>query len=204
MEKKNTIIVAVCGVILFAFLAVATVKILQSRDTPPPEEKVVAEADTEAEPPAPERRHGPRVRRKVDIGSTFSGMAPVQQNNAADNGGEHKELHEQTPEEAVESAWQALDTYREQSEEDKNKTKFALGIVNVILNAVTANAGQLAAGMNDQQRADAVVRAQSALQNIYAIEQEVVPDMNEDERQALGGTIQAIHNLSSTFLNELQ
>ena len=202
MEKRNVVIVAVCGVILVAFLAVATVKILQARETPPPEEKTVAEVETE--PPAPERRHGPRVRRKVDIGSTFSGMAPVQQNNAANNEGEHKELHEQTPEEAVESAWQALDTYREQSEEDKNKTKFALGIVNVILNAVTTNAGQLAAGMNDQQRADAVMRAQSALQNIYAIEQEVVPDMNEDERQVLGGTIQAIHNLSSAFLNELQ
>lgn len=201
MEKRNVVIVAVCGVILVAFLAVATIKILQNTSTPPPaEEKTVAEA----EQPAPERRHGPRVRRKVDIGSTFSGMAPVQQNNAANNEGEHKELHEQTPEEAVESAWQALDTYREQSEEDKNKTKFALGIVNVILNAVTANAGQLAAGMNDQQRADAVMRAQSALQNIYAIEQEVVPDMNDDERQALGGTIQAIHNLSATFLNELQ
>lgn len=201
MEKKNTILVAVCGVILVAFLAVATVKILQNTNTPPPaEEKTVAEA----EQPAPERRHGPRVRRKVDIGSTFSGMAPVQQNNAANNEGERKELHEQTPEEAVESAWQALDTYREQSEEDKNKTKFALGIVNVILNAVTANAGQLAAGMNEQQRADVVMRAQSALQNIYAIEQEVVPDMNEDERQTLGGTIQAIHNLSATFLNELQ
>ena len=132
-------------------------------------------------------------------------MAPVQQNNAANNGGEqHKELHEQTPEEAVESAWQALDTYREQSEEDKNKTKFALGIVNVILNAVSANASQLAAGMNDQQRADAVMRAQAALENINAIEQEVVPDMNEDERQTLGGTIQAIHTLSATFLNELQ
>lgn len=201
MEKRNVVIVAVCGVILAAFLTVATIKILQNTSTPPPaEEETVAEV----EPPAPERRHGPRVRRKVDIGSTFSGMAPVQQNNNANNEGEHKGLHEQTPEEAVESAWQALDTYREQSEEDKNKTKFALGIVNVILNAVTANAGQLAAGMNDQQRADAVMRAQSSLQNIYAIEQEVVPDMNEDERQALGGTIQAIHNLSATFLNELQ
>ncbi len=202
MEKRNVVIVAVCGIILAAFLTVATIKILQNTSTPPPaEEETVAEV----EPPAPERRHGPRVRRKVDIGSTFSGMAPVQQNNNANGEGEQrKELHEQTPEEAVESAWQALDTYREQSEEDKNKTKFALGIVNVILNAVTTNAGQLAAGMNDQQRADAVMRAQTALQNINAIEQEVVPDMNEDERQALGGTIQAIHNLSATFLNELQ
>ena len=206
MEKKNTILVAVCGIILAAFLTVATIKILQNTSTPPPaEEKTVAEETVaEVEPPAPERRHGPRVRRKVDIGSTFSGMAPVQQNNASNGEGERKELHEQTPEEAVESAWQALDTYREQSEEDRNKTKFALGIVNVILNAVTANAGQLAAGMNDQQRADAVMRAQSALQNISAIEQEVVPDMNEDERQTLGGTIQAIHTLSATFLNELQ
>lgn len=201
MEKRNTIIVALCGLILVAFLAVATVKILQHNNTPPPEEeKTVAEI----EQPAPERRHGPRVRRKVDIGSTFSGMAPVQQDNAANGDGEQREFHEQTPEEAVESAWQALDTYRQQSEEDRNKTKFALGIVNVILNAVTANAGQLAAGMNDQQRADAVMRAQSALQNIYAIEQEVVPDMNEDERQTLGGTIQAVHNLSATFLNQLQ
>ncbi|MBP5586728.1 MAG: hypothetical protein J6Y92_10305 [Lentisphaeria bacterium] len=201
MEKRNVVLVAVCGVILAAFLSVATIKILQKSGTPPPaEEETVAEV----EPPAPERRHGPRVRRKVDIGSTFSGMAPVQQNNAANAEPERKELHNQTPEEAVESAWQALDTYREQSEEDRNKTKFALGIVNVILNAVSANAGQLAAGMNDQQRADAVVRAQAALENINAIEQEVVPDMNEDERQALGSTIQAIHTLSATFLNELQ
>jgi hypothetical protein len=201
MEKKNTIIVAVCGLILVAFLAVATIKILQNRETPPP---ATEETVAEIEPPAPERRHGPRVRRKVDIGSTFSGMAPVRQNNAASDEGGHKELHEQTPEEAVESAWQALDTYREQSDEDKNKTKFALGIVNAIINAISANAAQLSAGMNDQQRADAVARAQSALENINAIEQEVVPDMNEDERQALGGTIQAIHNLSATFLNELR
>lgn len=201
MEKRNVVLVAVCGVILAAFLSVATIKILQKSGTPPPaEEETVAEV----EPPAPERRHGPRVRRKVDIGSTFTGMAPVQQNNAANAEPERKELHNQTPEEAVESAWQALDTYREQSEEDKAKTKFALGIVNAILNAVSANASQLAAGMNEQQRADAVVRAQAALENINAIEQEVVPDMNEDEQQALGGTIQAIHTLSSTFLNELQ
>ena len=201
MEKRNVVLVAVCGVILAAFLSVATIKILQNSGTPPPaKEETVAEAES----PAPERRHGPRVRRKVDIGSTFTGMAPVQQNNAANAEPERKELHNQTPEEAVESAWQALDTYREQSEEDKAKTKFALGIVNAILNAVSANASQLAAGMNEQQRADAVVRAQAALENINAIEHEVVPDMNEDEQQALGGTIQAIHTLSSTFLNELQ
>ena len=39
MEKKNTILVAVCGVILVAFLAVATIKILQNTSTPPPAEE---------------------------------------------------------------------------------------------------------------------------------------------------------------------
>lgn len=206
--NKNNVILPVVLILAAALVVGGFILLKNHKDKVAPtqvavvEEPVVEEPEPEKE--EPERRRGPRVRRKVDIGSTFSGMAPVQQNNASNGEGERKELHEQTPEEAVESAWQALDTYREQSEEDRNKTKFALGIVNVILNAVTANAGQLAAGMNDQQRADAVMRAQSALQNISAIEQEVVPDMNEDERQALGGTIQAIHNLSATFLNELQ
>ncbi len=208
--NKNAVILPVVLILAAALVVGGFILLKNHKDKVAPtqvavvEEPVVEEPEPEKE--EPERRRGPRVRRKVDIGSTFSGMAPVQQNNAANAnaGPERKELHNQTPEEAVESAWQALDTYREQSEEDRNKTKFALGIVNVILNAVSANAGQLAAGMNDQQRADAIVRAQAALQNINAIEQEVVPDMNEDERQTLGGTIQAIHTLSETFLNELQ
>ncbi len=206
--NKNAVVLPVVLILAAALVVGGFVLLKNHKDKVAPtpvavvEEPVVEEPESEKE--EPERRRGPRVRRKVDIGSTFSGMAPVQQNNNANGEGVQKQLHEQTPEEAVESAWQALDTYREQSEEDKNKTKFALGIVNAIINAISANAGQLAAGMNDQQRADAVARAQSALQNINAIEQEVVPDMNEDERQVLGGTIQAIHNLSSTFLNELQ
>ncbi len=199
MEKKNTVVVAICGVILVAFLAVATVKILQMRETPPaePEKETVAEV----EPPEPERRHGPRVRRKVDIGSTFSNMAPVQQNNTD---GKPKELHEQTPEEAVESAWQALDTYREQSPEDRAKTQFALSIINGILNGISANATRLAEGMNEQQRAQTIERGKAALENLNAIEQEVIPDMNEEELQTLGSTVQALHNLTTSFMNAVQ
>ena len=199
MEKKNAVVVAICGVILVAFLAVATVKILQMRETPPaePEKETVAEV----EPPEPERRHGPRVRRKVDIGSTFSNMAPVQQNNTD---GKPKELHEQTPEEAVESAWQALDTYREQSPEDRAKTQFALSIINGILNGISANATRLAEGMNEQQRAQTIERGKAALENLNAIEQEVIPDMNEEELQTLGSTVQALHNLTTSFMNAVQ
>ncbi len=198
MEKKNAVVVAICGVILVAFLAVATVKILQMRETPPPEPE--KETVAEVEPPA-ERRHGPRVRRKVDIGSTFSNMAPVQQNNTD---GKPKELHEQTPEEAVESAWQALDTYREQSPEDRAKTQFALTIVNGILNGISANATRIAEGMNEQQRAQTIERGKAALENLNAIEQEVIPDMNEEELQTLGSTVQALHNLTTSFMNAVQ
>lgn len=202
MEKRSTLIVAACGIILAAFLALVTVKILQDRGTPPPGEKTAAEA--EAEKPAPERRHGPRVRRKVDIGSTFSGMAPVRQDGAANDEGEHKELHMQTPDEAVESAWQALDTYREQTPEEKAQTQFALGIVNAIINAISANAGQFTNGMDARQRAETVEHAMTSLENINAIEQQVGPDMTPEERQVLGGTIQAIRNLNMSLLNSLR
>ena len=48
MEKKNIVIVAACGIILAAFLTIATVKIMQNRQPEPP---AVAEVSEEAEQP---------------------------------------------------------------------------------------------------------------------------------------------------------
>ena len=102
-NKTTTVIVAVCGIILVAFFAIATVKIMQNRAPEPPAvAEVSEEAEQPEEKPAVERRHGPKVKKKVDIASTFSDWGGAGQNNAQD-GEPHKELHEQTPEEAVES-----------------------------------------------------------------------------------------------------
>ena len=204
MEKKNVIIVAACGIVLAAFLAVATVKIMQNRAPEPP---AVAEDSEEVEQPeekpAVERRHGPKVKKKVDIASTFSDWSGAGQDKAQD-GEPHKELHEQTPEEAVESLWQGLDTYRELSDEDKAKANFALGFVTVIVNAIGDNAGAFVQQMNDQQRAEAIANAQNSLTNINAMEAEVAPDMTEEELNVIGGTLQAVRNLNVNLLNALQ
>ena len=200
MQNRNTIIVAICGVILVAFLAIATIKIIQNRQPEPP---AVSEVEQPEEKPAPVRRHGPKVKKKVDIASTFSDWGGAGQDKAQD-GEPHKELHEQTPEEAVESLWQGLDTYRELSDEDKAKADFALGLVTVIVNAIGANAGQFVGAMDAQQRAEAITNAQTALTNINAMEMEVAPDMTEEERNVIGGTLQAVRNLNMNLLNALQ
>lgn len=199
-NRKTAVIAAVCGIIVVAFLAIATVRIVQDRQPDPP---AVAEAEQQEEKPAPVRRHGPKIKKKVDIASTFSDWGGAGQNGAKD-GEPHKELHEQTPEEAVESLWQGLDTYRELSDEDKAKANLALGLVTVIVNAIGANAGQLVGTMNEQQRAEAIVNAQTALTNINAIEMEVAPDMTEEERRVIGGTLQSVRNLNIGILNALR
>ena len=199
-NRKTAVIAAVCGIIVIAFLAIATVRIVQERQPEPP---TVTEAEQPEEKPAPVRRHGPKVKKKVDIASTFSDWGGAGQNGAGD-GEPHKELHEQTPEEAVESLWQGLDTYREMSDEDKAKANLALGLVTVIVNAIGANAGQLVGTMNEQQRAEAIVNAQNALTNINAMEMEVAPDMTEEERRVIGGTLQSVRNLNVGILNALR
>ena len=204
MDKKNTIIVAVCGIILVAFFAIATVRIMQNRAPEPP---AVAEVSEEAEQPEEknvvERRHGPKEKKKVDIASTVSDWGGAGQDKAQD-GEPHKELHEQTPEEAVESLWQGLDTYRELSDEDKAKANFALGFVTLIVNAIGDNAGAFVQEMSEQQRAEAIANAQTSLTNINAMEMEVAPDMTEEELNVIGGTLQAVRNLNVNLLNVLQ
>ena len=202
-NKTATAIVAACGIILVVFLAVATVRIMQNRKPEPPAVAEVSEPEPPEEKPAVERRHGPKVKKKVDIASTFSDWGGAGQDNAQD-GESHKELHEQTPEEAVESLWQGLDTYRELSDEDKAKANFALGFVTLIVNAIGDNAGAFVQEMSEQQRAEAIVNAQNALINIDAMEMEVAPDMTEEERNVIGGTLQAVRNLNVNLLNALQ
>ena len=205
MENKTmTIIVAVCGIILVAFLAVATVKITQDRQPEPPAvAEISEEVEQPEEKPVVERSHGPKVKKKVDIASTFSDWGSAGQDKAQD-GEPHKELHEQTPEEAVESLWQGLDTYRELSDEDKAKANFALGFVTLIVNAIGDNAGAFVQEMSEQQRAEAIANAQTSLTNINAMEMEVAPDMTEEERRVIGGTLQSVRNLNMGILNALR
>lgn len=203
-NKKLTLVIAVA--VAFAVgLGVATASFAILKPASPVAESADRGEAPAAEPakpekkPVAERRHGPKVKKEVDMTSMFSDWG-----GAGQDGGDFKELHEQTPEEAVESMWQGLDTYREMSPEDKAKAQVALGLVTVIVSAIGDNIGGLVQDMDEQQRAEAIANAQAALTNINAIEQEVAPDMTPEELNTIGGTLQAVRKLNVNLLNALR
>ena len=207
MERKQTIIFAVCGLIVAAFLGFATFKTLQNRPGP----DAVADTQTEEETPPP-RRHGPKVKKKVNLAQTFSSeLGGGDQNWGGDaswQGGDQpqepqKEFHKQTPEEAVETMWQGLDTYREMSDEDKARTRMMMGFVTGLINMMGNTADSWLGNMTPEQRDEAITNAENMLNNIEAIELEVGPDMSDEEREMIEPTFESIRNLGMIMLDRV-
>ena len=208
MERKQTVLIAVCGLIVIAFLGFATFKTLQNRPGP----DAVAEAAQPEEEAPPPRRHGPKVKKKVNLAQTFSSeLGGSDQNWGGDAGWQggdqpqepQKEFHKQTPEEAVETMWQGLDTYREMSDEDKARTRMMMGIVTGLINMMGNTADSWMQNMTPEQRDEAITNAESMLNNIEAIELEVGPDMTDEEREMIEPTFESIRNLGVIMLDRV-
>ena len=206
MERKQTVLIAVCGLIVAAFLGFATIKTLQHRPGP----DTVAEAAQAEEETPPPRRHGPRVKKKVNLAQTFtSELGGNDQNWGSDNGGQggdqpqepQKEFHKQTPDEAVETMWQGLDTYREMSDQDKAQTRMMMGFVTGLINMMGNTAETWMGNMSPNERAEAITNAANMIDNITAIEAEVVPDMTEEELDMILPTLDSIKSLGVIMLD---
>ena len=206
MERKQTVLIAVCGLIVIAFLGFATFKTLQNRPGP----DAVAEAAQPEEEAPPPRRHGPKVKKKVNLAQTFtSELGGNDQNWGGDNnwqGGDQpqepqKEFHKQTPDEAVETMWQGLDTYREMSEQDKAQTRMMMGFVTGLINMMGNTAESWMGNMSPEQREEAITNAANMIDNITAIEAEVVPDMTEEELDMILPTLDSIKSLGVIMLD---
>ena len=206
MERKQTVLIAVCGLIVIAFLGFATFKTLQNRPGP----DAVAEAAQPEEEAPPPRRHGPKVKKKVNLAQTFtSELSGSDQNWGGDNswrGGDQpqepqKEFHKQTPDEAVETMWQGLDTYREMSDQDKAQTRMMMGFVTGLINMMGNTAESWMGNMSPDERAEAITNAANMIDNITAIEAEVVPDMTEEELDMILPTLDSIKSLGVTMLD---
>ena len=207
MERKQNVLIAICGLIVAAFLGFATFKTLQNRPGP----DAVAGAQEEEEAPPP-RRHGPKVKKKVNLAQTFSSeLGGSDQNWGGDAGGQgadqpqepQKEFHRQTPEEAVETMWQGLDTYREMSDEDKARTRMMMTIVTGLINMMGNTADSWMQNMTPEQRDEAITNAENMLNNIDAIELEVGPDMTDEERAMMEPTFESIRNLGAIMLDRV-
>ena len=207
MERKQTVLIAVCGLIVIAFLGFATFKTLQTRPGP----EAVAGAQEEEETPPP-RRHGPKVKKKVNLAQTFSSeLGGGDQNWGGDAGWQggdqpqepQKEFHKQTPEEAVETMWQGLDTYREMSDEDKARTQMMMTFVTGLINMMGNTADSWMQNMTPEQRDEAITNAENMLNNIEAIELEVGPDMTDEERAMMEPTFESIRNLGAIMMDRV-
>jgi len=207
MERKQTVLIAVCGLIVIGFLGFATFKTLQHRSGP----DAVAEAAQPEEEAPPPRRHGPKVKKKVNLAQTFTSELNNggDQNWGGDNswqGGDQpqepqKEFHKQTPDEAVETMWQGLDTYREMSDQDKAQTRMMMGFVTGLINMMGNTAESWMGNMSPEQREEAITNAANMIDNITAIEAEVVPDMTEEELDMIQPTLDSIKSLGVIMLD---
>ena len=207
MERKQTVLIALCALVVIAFLGFATFKTLQNR--PGPDAVAGAQEEEEAQPP---RRHGPKVKKKVNLAQTFSSeLGGSGQDWGGDAGGlggdqpqePQKEFHKQTPEEAVETMWQGLDTYREMSEEDKARTRMMMGFVTGLIDMMGNTADSWLGNMTPEQRDEAITNAENMLNNIEAIELEVGPDMTDEERAMMEPTFESIRNLGNIMLDRV-
>ena len=203
MEKRQIAGIALIGLILAAFLGFATFKALQTRQVP----TSVAGADQAGEEDAPPkiRRHGPKVKKKVDLASTFSDWGTPAQ--SWDDQPEEqprepqKEFHRQTPEEAVESVWQGLDTYREMSPEDQARTRMMMTFMTGLIDMMGNTADTWMRDMSPEQRDEAITNAENMLNNVEAIELEIGPDMTDEERAMIEPTLDSIRNLGVIMLD---
>ena len=157
-------------------------------------------------------RHGPKVKKKVNLAQTFSSeLGGSNQNWGGDAGGQgedqpqepQKEFHKQTPEEAVETMWQGLDTYREMSDEDKARTQMMMTFVTGLINMMGNTADSWMQNMTPEQRDEAITNAENMLNNIEAIELEVGPDMTDEERAMMEPTFESIRNLGNIMLDRV-
>ena len=203
MENKQIAGIALIGLVLVAFLGFATFKTLQTREVP----HSVAEADQAGEEEAPPkvRRHGPKVKKKVDLASTFSDWSNPSQGWDAQPEEQpqepQKEFHKQTPEEAVESVWQGLDTYREMSPEDQARTRMMMTFMTAIIDMMGNTADTWMGDMTPEQREEAIANAENMLNNVEAIELEIGPDMTDEERSMIEPTLDSIRNLGVIMLD---
>ena len=141
----------------------------------------------------------------MDLASTFSDWGTPAQSWDGQPEELHrepqKEFHKQTPDEAVESVWQGLDTYREMSPEDQARTRMMMTFITGLIDMMGNSADNWMGNMTPEQRDEAIAHAANMLNNVEAIELEIGPDMTDEERAMIEPTLDSIRNLGVIMLD---
>ena len=189
MNKNNVILPVV--LILAALLVVGGFILLKNHKdkvAPAPIEVV----KTVEEEPEPEPEEQPKPRRRRDVNSSINRMMPMQGDQVQGM---------PTREEAVDAAWDILNSYREASPQEKQQMAMVMNMASYMLYGISQNAGQFIQRMTPEQRNQLVNAAGSSMELLDAIQEEMMYNVTDEEMQVFGGVFQSMRGLNESLMN---
>ena len=190
MNKKDVILSI--SLFLAAILLVGGfVALKHHKDSIAPTPVAVVEEPVEEPEPEPEQTQ-PRRRQRRDVNSSINRMMPVQGDQVQGM---------PTREEAVDAAWDILNSYREASPQEKQQMAMVMNMASYMVNGIAQNAGQFIQRMTPEQRDQLLQAAGGSLDLLDAIQDEMMPNVTNEEMQVFGGVFQSMRNLNESLLN---
>ena len=189
--NKNNVILPIALVLAAMLLVGGFIALKHHKDkvapTPPP----VAAVEPVEEEPEPEEQPKPRRQRR-DVNSSINRMMPMQGDQVQGM---------PTREEAVDAAWDILNSYREASPQEKQQMAMVMNMASYMVNGIAQNAGQFIQRMTPEQRDQLLQAAGGSLDLLDAIQEEMMYDVTDEEIQVFGGVFQSMRNLNESLMN---
>ena len=189
--NKNNVILPVVLILAAALVVGGFILLKHHKDTVAPTIAVVEEVVEEPEP-EPEEQPQPRRRQRRDVNSSISRMMPVQGDQVQGM---------PTREEAVDAAWDILSAYREASPQEKQQMAMVMNMASYVVYGIAQNADQFVQRMTPEQRDQLVRAAGGSLDLLDAIQEEMMPNVTDEEMQVFGGVFQSMRGLNESLLN---
>ena len=189
--NKNTVILPVVLILAAALVVGGFILLKKHKDTVAPAPIEVVKTVEEPEP-EPEEQPQPRHRQRRDVNSSINRMMPVQGDQVQGM---------PTREEAVDAAWDILNSYREASPQEKQQMAMVMNMASYMLYGISQNAGQFIQRMTPEQRNQLVNAAGSSMELLDAIQEEMMYNVTDEEMQVFGGVFQSMRGLNESLMN---
>ena len=186
--NKNNVILPVVLILAAALVVGGFILLKKHKDTVAPAPIEVVKTVEEPEP-EPEQ---PKPRRRRDVNSSINRMMPVQGDQVQGM---------PTREEAVDAAWDILNSYREASPQEKQQMAMVMNMASYMLYGISQNAGQFIQRMTPEQRNQLVNAAGSSMELLDAIQEEMMYNVTDEEMQVFGGVFQSMRGLNESLMN---
>ena len=186
--NKNNVILPVVLILAAALVVGGFILLKKHKDTVAPAPIEVVKTVEEPEP-VPEEQ--PKPRRRRDVNSSINRMMPVQGDQVQGM---------PTREEAVDAAWDILNSYREASPQEKQQMAMVMNMASYMLYGISQNAGQFIQRMTPEQRDQLVNAAGSSMELLDAIQEEMVYNVTDEEMQVFGGVFQSLRGLNESLM----